>query len=303
MLSEEGDRESSNLNGLINLLKPSGLTSRAAIDFVARAFKPIKVGHAGTLDPLASGVLVVCVGSATRLIANVQSMEKVYRTTIRLGARSDTLDADGRIVETDAPPIPTESAVRAAVAAQVGEIAQTPPQYSALKVAGRRSYELARKGQAITLAPRTVRIDRIVLVRYEWPWLDLEIQCGAGTYIRAIARDVGDALGCGGLVHILTRTAIGPFRIEDAIDPVGKTRREFVDQLLPPHTALPHVPRLNVSDDDARAIAHGRAIRDAEAPRGELALFASGGRLIALAFADETGLISPWRVFTGGESA
>ena len=144
--------------GLLNLHKPIGWTSRDAVDRVVRPLRRAKVGHAGTLDPLASGVLVVCIGAATRLIEYVQAMPKSYRTVVRLGATSDTLDADGQIIEAADPPIPGEAEVRAALASQVGTIRQVPPQYSALKVAGRRAYDIARAGDSVELAARPVRV-------------------------------------------------------------------------------------------------------------------------------------------------
>src|SRR4051812_24473518 len=161
--------------GLLNLNKPIGVTSRDVVDRVSRPLRKVKVGHAGTLDPLASGVLVVCVGAATRLIEYVQRMPKAYRTAVRLGARSDTLDADGRIEVADDPPIPTEAEVRSALATQVGLIRQVPPQFSALKVEGRRAYDLARAGQAVELAARPVRVDRVELISYEWPRLEFTV--------------------------------------------------------------------------------------------------------------------------------
>ena len=207
------------LNGVLNLNKPGGLTSRAVVDMVVRPLRRTKVGHAGTLDPLATGVLVVCVGTATRLIEYVQRMPKTYRTTVRLGARSDTLDADGTVVAEESPRVPGEPEIRTALAAQVGTIAQIPPQYSALKVQGQRAYDMARAGHSVDLAPRQVLISRIDVLAYAWPRLDLEIDCGSGTYIRSIARDLGEALGCGGLVEVLTRTRIGPFTLDDCARP------------------------------------------------------------------------------------
>ena len=203
------------MNGLLNIDKPSGISSRAVVDLVARLLPRIKAGHAGTLDPLASGVLVVCVGSTTRLIESVQRMTKTYRTVIRLGARSETLDADGQVEVVENPRVPSEPEVRQALAGQVGEILQRPPEYSALKVKGQRAYRLARAGRVIDLEPRLVRIDRVELLSYQWPLLELEIACGGGTYIRSIARDVGEALACGGLVATLVRTRIGPFTVEE----------------------------------------------------------------------------------------
>src|SRR4051812_13248460 len=155
--------------GVLNLNKPTGLTSRDVVNRVSRPLRRTKVGHAGTLDPLATGVLVICVGAATRLIEYVQRMPKTYRTTIRLGATSDTLDSDGRIVPFESPLVPGEAEIRVALAGQVGTIAQIPPQYSALKVEGKRAYDLARAGQAVELAPRLVSIRGIDVLGYEWP--------------------------------------------------------------------------------------------------------------------------------------
>ena len=207
-------------SGFLNLNKPAGLTSRDVVDRVLRSLpRRTKAGHAGTLDPLATGVLVVAIGPGTRLIEAVQAQAKVYRTVVRLGACSDTLDADGAIEETPNPPRPTETDIQTALAPQIGTIEQVPPAYSALKVQGKRAYDLARSGQNVTLEPRKVRIDRIDVQNYEWPLVELVVACGAGTYIRSIARDLGESLGCGGLVQVLTRTRIGRFRIEDAVDP------------------------------------------------------------------------------------
>jgi tRNA pseudouridine55 synthase len=176
------------VSGVLNLNKPGGMTSRDVVDLIARPLKKkAKVGHAGTLDPLASGVLVVCLGSATRLIEYVQRMGKGYRTVVRLGATSDTLDADGRIESRENPPIPTETEILDVLARQVGTIDQIPPQYSALKVQGKRAYDLARSGQTVALASRPVRIDRVELISYAWPLLELEVDCGSGTPSAAAA--------------------------------------------------------------------------------------------------------------------
>ncbi len=150
-------------SGILNLNKPTGMTSRAVVDLIARPLRRVKVGHAGTLDPLASGVLVVCVGAATRLIEYVQRQGKVYRTVVRLALRSDTLDADGQVVETPDAHQPSEADIRAVLATQVGTIQQVPPQYSALKVGGKRAYDLARRGQNVALDARPVVIERIDL--------------------------------------------------------------------------------------------------------------------------------------------
>ena len=206
------------MNGFLVVDKPGGMTSRDAVNRVQLWFpRRTKIGHTGTLDPLATGVLVLCIGGATKLADRVQATPKRYETRIRLGATSDTDDADGAVVETVVTAIPTREAVEAALPAFVGLIEQLPPQYSALKVEGRRAYDLARSGAAVALRPRPVRVDAILVRDYGWPWLDLSIDCGKGTYIRSIARDLGAALGVGGIVQALRRTRVGPFQVEKAI--------------------------------------------------------------------------------------
>ena len=281
------------VKGILNLDKPTGITSRAVVDRVARLLPRIKVGHAGTLDPLASGVLIICVGSATRLIEAVQRMTKVYRTVIRLGARSDTLDAEGRVTVVENPGVPSELEVRQAVAGQVGEILQRPPEYSALKIKGQRAYDLARAGRAVDLQPRLVRIDRVDLVSYHWPHLELEIACGGGTYIRSIARDLGEALACGGLVAALVRTRIGPFALDSSADPTTLTSRSLAANLRPAVDAVPDLPTITLNESQARAIAQGRVVDAANLaldslPPGEIALLDADGRLIAIGQGDRS---------------
>jgi tRNA pseudouridine55 synthase len=288
------------LSGVLNLNKPAGMTSRDVVDLISRPLRKVKVGHAGTLDPLATGVLVVCVGRATRLIEYVQRMPKAYRTVVRLGARSDTLDADGRIEVEESPQVPTEAEILEALLAQVGSIEQVPPQFSALKVEGKRAYDLARVGQAVDLAARAVRIDRIELLAYAWPRLELHVDCGSGTYIRSIARDVGEALGCGGLVEVLVR--IGPFRLEDAIDPTGQSIDAILAHLRPAVEALGDLPRLVVSSEQVLAIGMGKAlsvleVEGAEGLEGEAALVGPDGNLVAVAeVGGPLGAIRPRRV-------
>lgn len=297
------------LCGLLNLDKPIGLTSRDVVDRVSRPLKKarVKVGHAGTLDPLASGVLVVAVGAATRLIEQVQHQQKTYAATILLGATSDTLDADGTVTPVPDATAPDEAAIRSALASQVGEIEQMPPAYSALRVGGKRAYDLAREGQAVDLAPRKVRIDRVGLVRYEWPHLEIEVDCGSGTYIRSIARDVGEALGCGGLIAVLRRTRIGPFLVEDALppDPDRLTPDTIPDLLRPALDAVADLPRLHLTFDQEAVIRLGQPLghrSGVEPPTepGETALIGPDGRLVALAEADPAqGLYRPRRVLSG----
>jgi tRNA pseudouridine55 synthase len=290
----------------LNLNKPTGITSRRVVDQVVRLAPGTKVGHAGTLDPLASGVLVLCLGAATRLIEWVQRMPKTYVATIRLGARSNTLDVEGEVVEVEKPPVPGEQDVRAAVASQIGEIWQRPPEFSALRVQGRRAHELARAGRSVELAPRLVRIDRILLRHYAWPLLELEIDCGGGTYIRSIARDLGETLGTGGLLERLVRTRIGRFTLDAAINPADLCADSLPGHLRPLREAVADLPAITLTTEEhLRAVARGQTLHveslsQAALARGPLALLAPDGRLLALAEGEpERGTIHPFKVLIG----
>jgi tRNA pseudouridine55 synthase len=221
------------LNGFLVIDKPSGLTSRDAVNRVQRRLpRKTKIGHTGTLDPLATGVLVLCIGTACKLADRVQAMPKAYVARFRLGAVSTSDDADGTVTPTDAVMVP-EDRVRTELAKFVGVIDQVPPQVSAIKVEGTRAYASARRGQTVSLSARPVRVDAVRVLGYAWPVLDVEIDCGKGTYVRSIARDLGRALGCGGLVETLRRTRVGPFTAEQGIGPDadGETMRK---RLIPP---------------------------------------------------------------------
>lgn len=203
------------MNGFLVIDKPAGMTSRDVVNRAQRWLpRGTKVGHAGTLDPLATGVLVLCVGAATKLVERVQAMGKTYRTRVLLGFTSTTDDADGTLTPSPAGDVPTEAQVRDVLPQFVGEIQQVPPAVSALKIDGQRAYDLVRRGAEVKMVARPVRVDAIRLLAYEWPHLDLEIDCGKGTYVRSIARDVGEKLACGGLVQTLRRTRTGVFAVE-----------------------------------------------------------------------------------------
>jgi len=265
-----------NKHGLLVLDKPSGITSRDAVDRAAKWFpRKTRIGHAGTLDPLATGVLVLGIGQATRLIEYVQAMPKVYQTRIVLGATSDTDDADGTIGVNEAASPVDEGKLREAIANFVGEIEQTPPAYSAAHVAGRRAHQLARKGLDVVLAPRLVRIDHIEIRQFVWPTLDLEVHCGKGTYIRSIARDLGVLLDVGGYVAELRRTRIGTFRVEDAV-----TFETGPGVLLPMNAALSALPSITVGDEATKKLRFGKTIEVEGA--GEVAVLDELGELVAI---------------------
>jgi tRNA pseudouridine55 synthase len=206
------------ISGLLVIDKPSGMTSRSAVDRVQGWFpRRTRIGHTGTLDPLATGVLVLCVGTATRLTEFVQAMPKTYRAGLLLGARSETDDLEGPMTSVEVERIPEAAQVHGALEAFIGEVDQVPPTYSAAKVTGRRAYELARKGRTVTLQPRKVTIYDIDILAFAFPRLEIEVRCGKGTYIRSVARDLGENLGCGALIETLRRTRVGPFQVEDAV--------------------------------------------------------------------------------------
>ncbi len=289
--------------GILVLNKPGGVTSRQVVDTVARLLPRTKVGHAGTLDPLATGILVVCVGHATRLVANVQEMSKSYEAIIRLDGRSNTLDADGEIVDVACAEVPNRAAIEEAIRPLTGEIVQRPPAYSALKIKGKRAYDLARAGQAVEPEPRTVRIDRITVNSYEWPRLRIEVDCGSGTYIRSIARDLGDALQCGGYIETLVRTRTGPFTLDQAIDPENLTAASIVGLLRPTRDAVPDLQALTLDADQLDQIGQGKRLLihdmrpEFASHRGELALINSAGVLVAIAELDaERAWIQPRKV-------
>lgn len=271
------------MDGILVIDKPGGMTSRGVVNRVQRWFpRRTKIGHTGTLDPLATGVLVVCIGAATRLADYVQAMPKSYASRFRLGATSSTDDADGDVAVNPAAVPVSEEKIAAAVAAFVGTIDQVPPAFSALKLQGRRAHVLARKGQDVRLEARPVRIDAVRMIAYEWPFLDVEIDCGKGTYIRSVARDLGAALGCGALVETLRRTRIGPFRAEDAItlemDPAAVPSR-----LRPMEEAVAGLPVVRLPPEDEAAFLTGQSVAGGDRPlSGEVCVKGEGDRFLGI---------------------
>lgn len=261
------------IDGLLVLDKPAGITSRAAVDRALRWFgRGARIGHTGTLDPFATGVLVLCLGNATRLAEYVQRMDKTYRSTFVFGATSDTDDVDGTLAPVAGADDPGGPAVLGALAALVGEIEQVPPAYSAAKISGRRAYDVARGGGTVSLAAKTVRVHGIDVLGYRWPRVEVEVRCGKGTYVRSLARDAGAALGCGGYVEALRRTAVGAFRAEAglSVEAAPEAARAAV---LPMALALAELPRVAVSADDLRRLRLGQAVRTTSDEAGEVALY------------------------------
>lgn len=246
--------------GLVNLHKPPGMTSRSAVDRVERLVRPAKAGHAGTLDPLASGVLVVCVGQATRLIEYVQRMPKSYTGRFLLGRRSDTEDIEGNVVELVDPPIPSLADLQSAAARLTGVIEQRPPAFSALKIGGRRAYQLARSGQAVSPAPRPAHIHRLAVRDYCYPEFTLDVECGAGAYVRSLGRDLAMLAGSEAVMAGLVRTGIGRFTLADAIGPDVLTKENVTRLLRSPREAVADLPSIVLSDGEICKIEHGLPI-------------------------------------------
>ena len=287
--------------GLLVLDKPSGLTSRAAVDRVLRWFpRRTRVGHTGTLDPLATGVLVLCLGTATRLAEYVQRMSKTYRAGLLLGARSDTDDADGTIAPVEGATAPDSTRLAECVRAFQGVIEQVPPAHSAAKVTGRRAYELARRGEEVSLRSRPVHIYRIDILHYDYPHLELEVHCGKGTYIRSLARDLGERLGCGALVRSLRRTRVGLFTVDEALTlevaaPTAHAR------LLSMEMAVAELPRVILPDAELQRLCRGQAVACGVAapsadPGMEMAVFDTANHLAVVAMLDAHGSLRPVKV-------
>lgn len=271
-------------SGILLVDKPQGITSH---DVVARARKLIgtrKVGHAGTLDPMATGLLLLGVNSATRLLTWLVGLDKVYTATIRLGAASNTDDADGEIgTRADAAALAavTDEALAAGVAALTGPILQRPSSVSAIKVDGQRAYTLARGGHDVVLEPRPVTIrafDILAVRRDDWIDVEVRVECSTGTYVRALARDLGEGLGVGGHLIALRRTSIGPFAVEDA----AALDEQLPEHLLPPAAAATALfPRVDLTGPEAADLGNGKRIGLPQ-PGGPQAAIAPDGRLVGL---------------------
>jgi tRNA pseudouridine55 synthase len=293
------------VNGWLVLDKPVGMTSTHAVSVIKRLFAAKRAGHAGTLDPLASGCLPIALGEATKTVPFVMDGRKTYRFTVQWGEERDTDDAEGQVVAAS-PARPTAEAIRALLPRFTGSIEQVPPRFSALKIEGERAYDLAREGRAVELAPRPVDIHRLEFVAM--PDADhtvLAAECGKGTYVRALARDLGRALGCLGHVVALRRSAVGPFTearavVLDALQAASDAGEGGPHAyLLPVEAGLAALPSLAVSRSDAGRLARGQAVlmrgRDAPLMEGPVAVFAQGA-LLALAEV-ENGELRPRRIF------
>jgi tRNA pseudouridine55 synthase len=284
------------VDGVLLLDKPSGVSSNAALQRARRALDAQKAGHTGTLDPLASGLLPLCFGEATKFAQFLLDADKRYRATVRFGVTTDTLDAEGAIVATRPVEI-DEAAIGAALPALTGTQLQTPPAHSALKHKGRAYYAYARAGEQVPRVARAIDVKSLALVSWQPPDAMLDVQCSKGTYVRVLAADLGERLGCGAHLAALCRTATGGFELDraialerlEALEPAQ--RRQW---LLPVHVLTGHLPRIDVDEAGGEHFLHGRPIPAPSGATGVHAVYA-GDRLLGVAQALE-GSARPLRV-------
>jgi tRNA pseudouridine55 synthase len=300
------------VHGWLVLDKPVGMTSTHGVALVKRLFNAKKAGHAGTLDPLASGLLPIALGEATKTVPFVMDGRKAYRFSVRWGVETDTDDREGKVIATS-DRRPSRAAIEALLPRYTGLISQVPPRFSAIKIGGERAYDLARHGEAIELDARHIEVHRLAIVEATSEAATFEAECGKGTYVRALARDLGRDLGCRGHVAALRRTVVGSFDEQDAVTPEelramceGRDAMPPAEEaLLPVETALEALPTLNVSRHEAGRLARGQSVllRGRDAPDFEgPATVMSGGTLVALAELARGELV-PKRIFHLGALA
>jgi tRNA pseudouridine55 synthase len=284
--------------------KPSGWTSHDVVDAARRWLGTRRIGHLGTLDPAATGVLPLAVRDATKLVPFLEAGSKAYAGTIRLGAETDTLDAEGEVLRRHEGPLPDEAAVRAALATFRGEIEQVPPMYSAVKQGGVPLHKLARAGKQVERKAKTVRIDRLELLKYTRPDLDIRVECSAGTYVRVLAEDLGRRLGCGAHLAGLRRTRSGPFREADAAtEPFLRRAAEQgeIDSKLVPAVNVLDYPVVRLSAEEAGQVRHGGDVQAPEAaltPGSRVAALDPSGELLAVLEVRPGRRLQPLRVLS-----
>lgn len=291
------------VDGILNINKPPGMTSFEVVRLVRRLSWQRPVGHAGTLDPMATGVLPVALGQATRVIPFIMDAEKTYLAEIELGVSTDTYDADGEVTQRLDSSHVTREQVQQALPSFVGTILQKPPMYSAVKHQGKRLYELARSGMEVEREPRRAEVSRLELVDWEPPCCTVVVDCGKGTYIRALAHDLGQSLGCGAHIRGLVRLRSGLFSIDDSLT-IPEVECSFEhdywqDLLYPLDAVLEHWVAAIVSEEKERAIRHGRPLTlDAVEDRGYCRAYSVDGRFLAvLRFLPDKALWQPEKVF------
>lgn len=290
------------LSGILNIDKPAGLTSHDVVRRVRKLLRQPKAGHAGTLDPAATGVLLVCVGQATRLTEYLMHGRKEYRAVVHFGLTTNTYDAEGEVVASREIGDLSRAEIETALQTFVGRIEQVPPAFSAIKKGGQPAYKIARRGQQIDLPPRPVQIDSIELLAWEKPQATIRVRCHAGTYIRSLAHDLGQRLGAGAHLAALSRTASGEWRLEDAITlealAAAVEAGTVAEVLHPPDAAVQALPAVSLTEADAQRVLFGQQIA-LEAPNQADAAraYTPDGEFVAILAAAGPGLWQPRKVF------
>ncbi|NBD95949.1 MAG: tRNA pseudouridine(55) synthase TruB [Gammaproteobacteria bacterium] len=290
-------------SGILLLDKPVGVTSNAALGRVKRIIGIKKAGHTGTLDPMASGLLVLCFGQATKVAAFLLDADKAYEAEVRLGVTTDSEDAEGEVLERRDVPALDDDRIEAVLQDFRGPIEQVPPMHSALKHKGQRLYELARKGETVERPPRSVVIHELTLISHDEETLRLRVACSKGTYIRSLARDIGEALNCGAHLSGLRRTASAPFDIHDAVELEALeslTRDQARALLSPPDLALGHLPAVELDAQQATRITQGQRLSGLRAEHsGQVRLYGKES-FLGIGEMDGAGHLKPVRLFATG---
>jgi tRNA pseudouridine55 synthase len=291
------------INGILNINKPAGKTSLSVVTLIRRYSRQRHVGHAGTLDPLAAGVLPICLGQASRISSYILAEHKTYLACIELGIATDTYDAEGKIIQQTDPSNITSEQIEEVLPQFQGTIMQKPPIYSALKHQGKRLYQLARAGIEVEPKERRVEVFHLEFLQWQPPYFTIEVECGKGTYIRSLAHDIGQRLGCGAYLESLVRTACGPFNIKDSVTLTqlddAFRNNYWQDLLYPIDTVLERYPASTVDLEQERAIRNGRtiALSDMNA-EGLCRVYSLDGRFVALLRSlPESGVWQPQMVF------
>lgn len=292
-----------NIDGIVVLDKPVGISSSKALNEVKALFGARKGGHTGSLDPLASGMLVICFGEATKISAFLLDADKHYRTTFKLGIKTTTGDAEGEVVSRQVVPEIGSDRLEQVLAGFRGEISQVPPMYSALKHKGQPLYKLAREGKEVERQPRNVRIYQLSLLRQAKDEIELDIHCSKGTYIRTLAEDIGDALGCGAYVSQLRRTGLGPYREQEMVSieqlqQAAAAGREALEQLMQPvESALSRWPDVQLTEDTAYYMRQGQPVIVPHAPtEGWVRLYSGQGSFMGVGEILDDGRVAPRRL-------
>lgn len=293
-----------NVSGIVLLDKPRGITSNTALQKVKRLFNAAKAGHTGSLDPLATGLLPLCLGEATKVSGFLLDADKRYIGTVKLGVKTSSADAEGDVIETRPVKNYSEKEIKSAIESFTGDLEQIPPMHSALKVDGQPLYKLAHQGIVIERKSRSVHIFSIEVLRYEGDEMDIAVHCSKGTYIRTLAEDIGEKLGCGAHLSALRRTATGPFDIADsitfaALETLAETGFDALDAILmPAEDALENWESINLSEIAAHYISQGQAVQVAKSPTsGLVRLFSEQQGFLGIGEIMDDGRVKPHRLF------